>query len=393
MKILLINKFYYPRGGDCTYTLNLERLLKDKGHEVAIFACDYPENIPSVWTKYFPSEISFSDSVTQKLKAAGRAILGSGVKEKLNDLLKDFRPDIVHLNNIHSYLSPIICKIAEKNKIPVVWTLHDYKLICPSYSCLNKNEVCELCFTDRLSVLKQRCMKNSLPASLIAYLESAYWNPDKLQKNITFICPSEFMQRKMKQGGYQNASSYVLNNFIYNLSSHQITSKENSYCYIGRISEEKGVETLLKAAHAIAGKLYIVGDGPLLHQLKGKYNSANIIFTGKLNFEGVAEILAKCKFNVVPSEWYENNPFSVIESLCLGTPVLGANIGGIPELIENGKNGLTFESRNVDDLKQKIEEMFSLSFKNEEIAAQAQARFDKENYYNELMKIYNNLLR
>lgn len=392
MKILLINKFYYPRGGDCTYTLNLERLLKDKGHDVAIFACDYPENSPSEWTKYFPSEVSFSGPVSQKINAAGRAILGSGVKEKFDMLIREFCPDIVHLNNIHSYLSPVVYEIAEKNNIPVVWTLHDYKLICPSYSCLNKNEICELCFTDRLSVLKQRCMKNSLPASLIAYLESAYWNPGKLQKNVSFICPSEFIQRKMKQGGYHQSDSYVLNNFMYTIPTLPIEVRENTYCYIGRLSHEKGVETLLKAAQGVPNKLYIVGDGPLLDDLQTKYKSPNIIFKGKLSFDEVSKILSACRFNVVPSEWYENNPFSVIESLCLGTPVLGANIGGVPELIENGKNGLTFESRNVGDLKQKIEEMFSLSFNNEEIAAQAQARFDKENYYNELMKIYTKLL-
>lgn len=394
MKVLLINKFYYPRGGDCVYMLNLEKLLKDNGNEVAVFSSSYPENTPTVWDKYFPDEVSFSGSISDKINAAQRAISGRGVSVKFEKLLSDFKPDIIHLNNIHSYLSPVVCRLAKNKGIPVVWTLHDYKLICPAYSCLRNGDLCELCFSDSSSVLRTKCMKGNLPASIIAYLESKNWNKHRMSKLVdAFICPSHFMKKKMQQGGYSDSTFHVICNFMYDSISYTNKDREKSFCYIGRLSEEKGVETLVKAAYELKYKLYLVGDGPLLRELKDKYSTSNIIFKGKLDKDGVYNILSESHFSVMPSECYENNPLSVIESLCLGTPVLGANIGGIPELIENGKNGLTFESRNVDDLKQKIEEMFSLSFKNEEIASQSQSRFDKENYYNELMKIYNNLLR
>lgn len=393
MKVLLINKFYYPRGGDCVYTLNLEKLLKDNGNEVAVFSSSYPENSPTVWDKYFPDEVSFSGSISDKINAAQRAISGRGVSVKFEKLLSDFKPDIIHLNNIHSYLSPVVCRLAKNKGIPVVWTLHDYKLICPAYSCLRNGDLCELCFSDSSSVLRTKCMKGNLPASLIAYLENKNWNKHRISKLVDgFICPSHFMKKKMQQGGYSDSTFHVICNFMYDSISYTNQDREKSFCYIGRLSEEKGVETLVKAAYELKYKLYLVGDGPLLKDLKDKYSTSNIIFKGKLDKDGVYNILSESHFSVMPSECYENNPLSVIESLCLGTPVLGANIGGIPELIENGKNGLTFESRNVDDLKQKIEEMFSLSFNNEEIASQAQSRFDKENYYNELMKIYTQII-
>ena len=201
-KILIATKFYYRRGGDSIYALNLEHLLKSQGHEVSVFAMQYPENLPSKWSEYWPSEVSFSGSFRQKLSAVGRTLGMDDVTKQFARLLKDFAPDVVHLNNIHSYLSPVVAQMAKKAGAKVVWTLHDYKLICPSYSCLRNEKPCELCFNSKLAVLKTRCMKNSLAASTIAFIEAKYWNQQKLQRATdSFICPSQFMATKMTQGG------------------------------------------------------------------------------------------------------------------------------------------------------------------------------------------------
>ena len=150
MRIILSNKFYYNRGGDCSYTLNLEQMLKSHGHEVAIFAMDYPLNFQTEWQKYFPSNMS-------KIKALVRPFGTKEVKKKFIQLLEDFKPDIVHLNNIHTQLSPIIGEIATAKGIKVIWTIHDYKLLCPRYDCLKNNKtLCELCFTGD----KSNCKKN-----------------------------------------------------------------------------------------------------------------------------------------------------------------------------------------------------------------------------------------
>ncbi|MDR0844225.1 MAG: glycosyltransferase [Tannerella sp.] len=390
-RILLVNKFYYPRGGDCTAVLTTERLLKAKGHAVAVFSMQHPDNIASPYDAYFPEEISFSArGLYQKMKAAVRIFRSSGVVAKFNQILNDFKPDVVHLHNIHSYLSPVIAQVAHTRGIRVVWTLHDYKLICPAYNCLRAGKPCELCYTDKLNVLTHRCMKNSRVASLLAWMEAVYWNRKKLER-ITdrFISPSFFLKEKMVSAGFRSEQIDVLHNFMHK-ENPSVVAKEDYYCYVGRLSEEKGVETLLEAAQHVPFPLKIIGGGPLLDRYKTQYPQANIEFSGQLPFEQLLPIVQRARFLVLPSIWYENNPYSVIEALCMGTPVLGAKIGGIPELIEEGINGLSFESGNPDDLRNNIRKMYEIAFDYHEIAQKAQNSFLADTYYNRLLEIYNN---
>lgn len=385
MKILLSNKFYYRRGGDCIYMLNLEQLLISHGHDVAVFAMDYPENIETPWKQYFPQNMS-------KLMAFTRPFGSAEVKVKFNRLLDDFKPEVVHLNNIHTHLSPIIAELAHNRGIKVVWTLHDYKLLCPRYDCLrNGNDICELCFNeDKSSCKTYKCMKDSTLASLIGYKEATTWNRKRLEKcTDVFICPSKFMAQKMIQGGFTSKKLIPLCNFIdIDKCKKDTYEKENYYCYVGRLSHEKGIKTLIKAAKKLPYKLVIIGGGPLSDELKNETTNANIEFVGYKQWDEIKEIVSKARFSVIPSEWYENNPLSIIEAQCLGTPVLGANIGGIPELIENGITGMIFTSRNVGELTQKIEDMWQHQFNYKEIATISQAKYNSENYYREIMKIY-----
>ena len=390
MKILLANKFYYRRGGDCIYMLNLEQLLKTHGHDVAVFAMDYPENIETVWKRYFPNEIKFTPGVGM-LETFMRMFGLGEVKRKFNFLLNDFKPDVVHLNNIHTQLSPVIARLAHKRRTKVIWTLHDYKLLCPRYDCLrNGNEVCEECFVDKHKVLEYKCMKNSNLASMLAYKEGMKWSRKKLEGYTdVFICPSQFMYNKMAQGGFDRKKMYTLCNFIdIERTRRDSYDKEDYYCFIGRLSLEKGIETLIEAARTLPYHLKIIGGGPLADILKEKAKGANIEFTGYKEWPEIKEIVGKARFSVVPSEWYENNPLSVIEAQCLGTPVLGANIGGIPELIKEGVNGMCFESRNIMDLKNKIEKMFILNVDYKQLAKSSQIRYSSEKHYNELLELY-----
>jgi len=392
MKILIVNKFYYPRGGDCICTIELEKLLKLNGHQVGIFSMQHPENLNSNYNKYFPSEAIFSISNKKGLKESILRPFGTQeVKRKFNALLDDFHPDVVHLNNIHTQLSPIIAEISHNKGIRVVWTLHDYKLLCPRYDCLrNDVQPCEFCFTDKAQVLKNKCMKNSLLASIIAYGEALKWNKKKLENYTkSFICPSQFMKDKMIQGGFSSNNLHTICNFIdTEKTTRENYEKKDYYCFIGRLSHEKGVETLLEAAKQLPYQLKIIGNGPLMDDLQQKATGKNIEFVGYQNWPEIKEIVGKARFSVIPSEWYENNPLSVIEALCLGTPVLGANIGGIPELIEEGKSGLLFESKNKENLKAKIKEMFELKVDYKQLAEDSQKRFSSENYYTKIMELY-----
>lgn len=393
MRILIVNKFLYLRGGDCVHSLNLKQLLRNAGHDVCFYAMSYSQNIVCEENKYFAEEISFSAKDLQgRIKAANRIIWGAGVAQNFKKLLDEFQPDVVHLNNIHSYLSPIVAKLAYQRGIKVIWTLHDYKLICPSYSCLCKGNICEACFTDKKYVILHKCMKNNLMASILAWWEAANWNKNKLSLwTNSFICPSQFMAKKMQQGGYPASKLQVINNFIgreqVQLMSTVNLIREEAYAYIGRLSQEKGIESLLKAASRLPYKLYIAGSGPLEAELKKKYTANNIIFLGYLGTKDTIELFKKVSFTVIPSISYENNPLSVIESMCCGTPVLGRNIGGIPELLEiSSFNCLFTQDKELPSL---ITKMFNtvVSADRNELSTAALQRFSSEHYYQKWLEI------
>ena len=392
MKILLANKFYYRRGGDCIYMLNLEKLLKAHGHEVAVFAMDYPENLDTPWKKYFPKNMS-------KLMAFTRPFGSHEVKSTFKKLLDDFKPDVMHLNNVHTQLSPVMAELAHQRGIKVVWTLHDYKLLCPRYDCLkNGNTICETCFNgDKKACLDNKCMKGSKLASFIGFKEATVWNRERLEASTdVFICPSQFMADKMVQGGFSKSKMQTLCNFIdvekckfsstdgpdYTDDVDLLPKKEDYYCFIGRLSHEKGAKTLIEAANQLPYKLVIIGGGPLMDELKSVAHT-NIKFVGFKQWGDIKQLVGKARFSVIPSEWYENNPLSVIEAQCLGTPVLGANIGGIPELTD-----YTFSSGNIVDLRLKIEKLWNSKLDYQQIASDAQQRYDAETYYDKLINIY-----
>ncbi|HQK68843.1 MAG TPA: glycosyltransferase family 4 protein [Bacteroidales bacterium] len=398
MKILLANKYYYSRGGDCIYTIELEGLLKEKGHDVAVFSMQHQYNLRSYFSEYFPKEIDFNGSkMKDKLFAIMRPFGALDVRRKFNKLIKDFKPDIVHLNNIHSQLSPVLAEIAHKRGIPVIWTLHDYKLLCPRYDCLRDNKPCELCFKIKYNAVRYKCLKNNILASFLAYAEAKFWNKNKISNSTDyFICPSEFLLNKMLQGGYNPEKLISLHNFISDkkLAGDAYVNKESFYCYVGRLSNEKGIETLLKAALELPQyDLKIIGTGLLEGELKKKYQRQHIEFMGFKDWDEIKEILKASHFIVIPSEWYENNPLSALESLCLGTPVIGANIGGIPELIHHGTNGLLFKPGDIDDLKSKISYLMEHSedFNMTDIAEKSRINFNSENYYKKLIHIYSSL--
>ncbi|MDP4222316.1 MAG: glycosyltransferase [Bacteroidota bacterium] len=398
MKVLLSNKYYYPRGGSDIYMIELEKLLKKNGHEVAVFSMQHSLNLQAETSKFFPEEVDMNGkNVKDLIPALLRPFGVAEVRKKFIGLINEFKPDIVHLNNIHSQLSPLLGVLASHRNIPVIWTLHDHKLLCSRYDCMRNNKPCELCFTNNFNVVRYRCMKNSLMASIVAYAEALVWNREKMSEiTNTFICPSNFLLSNMVKGGFKREQLSVLPNFIDDKRFIDTPlARENHYCYVGRLSAEKGVETLLKAAADLHQfRLKVVGTGPLEERLRAKYNKENIEFLGFQKWDELKLILGSAVCMVIPSECYENNPLSVIESLCLGTPVIGARIGGIPELIDPGRNGLVFESGNMIDLQKKIKELYlsAADYKHDDIALEAREKFDSNNFYNRLSEIYSNLV-
>lgn len=401
MNILIINKFLYPRGGDAISTLATGKLLIEKGHEVYYWGMNHPDNTEYPFKNYFVSYIDYNKrmGITGKLKAALRILYSFEAKKRLGELLKEIKVDIVHLNNFAHQISPSILHVTEKYKIPVVMTMHDYKMVCPSYLLMTPNlKPCERCSNGRYyNAFVYKCTKGSRFKSLINMLEMYLHNDIlKLYKKINiYIAPSKFLKEKVTEMGLKGRVEHLYN-FVYPEQfspSYQWENRE--ICYFGRLSKEKGIATLTEAIKDLDINLIIIGDGPERLSLETKVKKEdirNVSFAGYLKGEKLYQTIKKCMFTVVPSEWYENNPRSVIESFALGKPVVGARIGGIPELVIDWQTGLTFESGNIYDLRDKIATLIENKEKIPELGRNArifvEEKLNPEVHYNTLISIY-----
>ena len=385
-RVLLVNKFYYPRGGDCIVVLNTESLLRENGVEAQVFAMSYPQNLPAHYQDLFASRVNFDGKMCHQWRGLKRTLGLGDVKERFEAVLDDFKPDVVHMHNIHSYLSPVVGELAHKRGIRVVWTLHDFKMLCPRYDCLLKGKPCEKCFNgSKFNAVTHKCMKGTLRASAVAWLEAMKWNRNRLEKNTDmFICPSQFIAEKMTVGGFDPNKIKVLNNFLdpvklnhYKGIDHTADRKDY-YCFVGRLSPEKGVEDLLEVASRLPYPLKVAGTGILEPAMRLKYSQCkNIEFLGMLDASQVAHLLSNARLSVMPSQCYENNPLSVVESLCAGTPVAGSDNGGIPELIDS-TNGFVFQPFDQEALSTAITASMSQEWNHKAIAHAALDRFSPE---------------
>ena len=392
-RVLLVNKFYYPRGGDCVVVLNTEALLRENGVEADVMAMEYPQNLTARYSRLFPVEVTFGGSVGNRMRALRRTLGMGDVRARFEAVFDEFHPDVVHLHNIHSYLSPVVGQLAHERGIRVVWTLHDYKLLCPRYDCLMDGQPCEKCFSGaKLNVLAHRCMKGSLAASAVAWIEAMKWSRKALERfTDVFVCPSQFMADKMKAGGFDPARLCVLNNFIdpvkykHYQGLDSAAERDDYYCYVGRLSHEKGIADLLEVASRLPYRLKVAGGGPLADELRAQYGGCqNIEFLGMLDASAVAHLMSKARLSVIPSQWFENNPLSVVESLCAGTPVAGAQIGGIPELIDS-ECGVTFQAFDKEAMATAISMAMSRQWNHAAIASHSMQRFSPESHLTALI--------
>ncbi|MEO0224681.1 MAG: glycosyltransferase family 4 protein [candidate division WOR-3 bacterium] len=401
MKILLINKFLYFKGGDAISTLDTGKLLNNKGHEVYFWGMQHPKNLKFSYSNYFVENIDYysAKKTKTKLELIFKILYSFEAKKKLEKFIKEVvKPDIIHLNNFAHQISPSILDVFKKYKIPTVMTMHDYKLVCPSYTMLSKNRVCEKCKNGKYYwCFLKKCTKNSYSKSLINTIEMYLHHKIlRIYDNIDiFISPSKFLLEKVRQMGFKK-DVFLLPNFVWiDDFKPQYSFQEKTICYFGRLSFEKGLFTLIEAVKDLDIKLKIIGEGPLKKDLEFKVQNlkiTNIEFLGHKTAEELKDEIKKTMFVVLPSEWYENNPRSVLEAFALGKPVVGSRIGGIPELVIDNYTGLTFEPKNVEDLRDKIVYLLKNTDKIIEFGKNAR-KFVEENHnpekhYQELIKIY-----
>lgn len=368
-KILIVNKFLYPNGGSETYIFELGKQLRELGCEVQYFGMDDSRNIVGNRVNCYTSNMDFHSGKLSKLLYPFRIIYSREARKAIRKVLEDFRPEVVHLNNFNFQITPSILYEIRKyesehnEKVKIIYTAHDYQLVCPNHMlrCPAANQNCERCAEGAYqNCIRGKCIHRSIAKSALGALEGWVYRRLGAYKMIdTVICPSEFMRRQLDRHPDLRGKTITKHNFAGNMEAEENrkNEKENYVFYFGRYSREKGVETLLKACARLPEIPFLfAGKGECEEKIDQLGNVKNL---GFLTPEEIKPYIENAKFSICPSEWYENCPFSVMESIWRGTPVLGAAIGGIPELVEPGVSGELFESGNEEELVQKIKLMYT----------------------------------
>lgn len=406
----MVDKFYYVKGGAERYMFELAEILKSNGHTVIPFSMQSPVNLRTPYEKYFVSYLNFhpkskKEALLIGFRSLGRLFYSLEAQRKLRRLIAETRPDIAHLHMIDHQISPSILPVLRSFKIPVVQTVHTFKLVCPTYRLyhMGKGKICEKCLYGAYwKALLEKCHKNSFFATLLVVLEMYSHKLMQLYERGVdrFLVPSRFMGHKLNEGGIPKEKiHHVFYTIQVDRYPFQLKS-EPYFLYYGRLSEEKGIMTLLRAMEGGTPlPLRIVGDGPQRVQLEAyvrEHHISNVFFDGNLDGEALLQKVSRARFVVVPSEWYENSPLVIYESFSMGKPVIGSHIGGIPELVTHGKDGFLFPPGDAEALRKWILHLSThpevLSWMGRYAREKAEREFSPQSHYNSLMEIYQELL-
>jgi len=394
MRIVLVNKFWYLRGGAEKVALVTKELLEKAGHQVEIFGMNHPKNLFT--NKYFTDFIDYNQtSFWQKIKFGFRAIYNFQAKRNFAKLLDDFKPEVVHFHNIYHQLSCSIIAVAKKRKIKTVMTLHDYKFISPNYSLFHHGQVAQECVGGKYyRCILNNCMENRAE-SLLATIEAYFVDIMRYKKMIDiYLSPSEFLRAKFIAAGFLPDKIEQVCNPLPESEFKTNHTDKNYIAYVGRLSKEKGVGFLLSAAKNLPNiQFKIIGDGPEKLDLEQKSRNdklANVEFVGEKHGAELAELISDARLLVVPSVWYENSPMSIIEAKARAKIVVAFSIGGISELLPAE---LLVEPQDVLGLTKKIKEWFEASSsKRQEVGMnlqiEAQIENGAENYLKKILEVY-----
>lgn len=409
MKILLVNKYHYVKGGSETYHFGLAKLLENHGHQVIYFSMQDEKNFECEQSKYFSKNVDFNGKLSpvQKLKAGCHALYSFDAKKKIEELIKDEKPDIVHINLAHRHLSLSIIKAIKKYNIPIVFTAHDLNCVCPSHTMLSNGVVCDRCVAEHSykPALQQKCVKGSAMQTLLGVIEAKNHERMKVYDDIDFyICPSNFYRKHFIASKITKNPIVHWVNFLPVGTEYKMSENVKDYfLYFGRLSVEKGLMSLVKAYHRgnFSNKLYLVGEGPLREELEEYVSSHHledkVIFTSFQKGEALKKYVAEAKCVILPSEWYENGPYTILEALACGKPAIVSNYGGLPEIVDDGVTGFICEPHNPDNLCECLKKMNSLSedeykMMSKKAFEKAKAECNCDDYYEKLMKVYTELI-
>jgi glycosyltransferase involved in cell wall biosynthesis len=353
--LLSINNYYYPRGGAEVVFFRHNGMLHDAGWEVVPFAMNHRMNVGGERSE-FVNEIEYgreTDGVATKIRKGLKAVYSFEARNKLARLIDRAGPDLCHAHNVYHHLSPSVLGLVRKRGIPLVMTLHDLKIACPAYSMLTHDGICERCKDGRLyQVVTHRCMKGSLALSALVMLESyLHLMLGSYMRNVDrFLVPSLFYLRKLAEWGFPAERFEHVPNFVAAESFEACYEPGARFVYFGRLSPEKGVATLIRAAAEAQVGIDVIGTGPAERELRTLAADRDVRFLGYLTGTKLNAAVCSARAVVVPSEWYENAPLAVLEGAALGKPLVVSRIGGLPELVVDGESGWSFEAGSVAEL-------------------------------------------
>lgn len=398
--LLSVNNYYYHRGGAESVFLSHNTLLKALNWQVIPFSMQHKNNLKTTWSKYFVKEIEFGEkySLIEKIQRVPKSIYSLEARSNIREIINEYKVDICHVHNIYHHISPSILGLIKSNNIPIVMTLHDLKIACPAYNMVANDGICERCKNGKIyNVLLHKCIKNSASLSAIVLAEAVLHRVLRsYERNIdSFIVPSKFYINKLVEWGWDKNRFIHIPNFL-NIEDYKPDYNPGKYyLYFGRLSKEKGIKTLITACVEKCIPLRIVGTGPDENALRmyAEKVDGDVEFLGYQRGTTLHNIIRLARAVVLPSEWYENAPLSVMEAYALGKPVIGANIGGIPELIQEGITGCTFDSGSVSHLAEKL--LIFSNYSNKELSDMGkngrvwmERQFSKNQYIERILKQY-----
>ncbi|MFH0798831.1 MAG: glycosyltransferase family 4 protein [Pseudomonadota bacterium] len=367
LKIIQANNYFYYRGGAESCYFAIMRLLASMGHDVFPFSTKNKFNCASPYESCF-AETFDPDALRllplpDKIGMALRTIYSFETKRRMSRFLERTSPDLAHCHNIYGALSPsVLCAFKERG-LPVVMTVHDVKLLCPNHRMYIEHAACERCKINRFyNCAFHKCMGQSMAASVLGCVESYIHRFLKVyRRNVdVFITPSVFLRAKLIEYGFPADQIISVPNFI-NVGVYSPDYEYGDYViFFGRLEETKGLNILMDAASELKGvvKIVVAGSGPMEADLRRRIverDVDNVRLLGNVEHgKGLIDLIRNSMFSVVPSIWHENFPQSILESYACGKPVIGANIGGIPEMIDDGETGMLFQASDAEDLAKKI---------------------------------------
>ena len=397
MKILFVNKFLYPRGGAETYFLKIGEELARRGHEVEYFGMYDEKNTVGNSLHLATTNMDFHAAGPEKLLYPFRIVYSREAKRKLKEVIAAFGPDIVHFNNINFQLTPsVICAGAECG-VPMVQTVHDVQMLCPNHMMMeyHSKKLCEDCMgkKSKWPCVKKRCIHGSLPKSLIGAVEGTLYECSPVYDKIhRFICPSAFLEEKLLNVPRFRGKTVMLHNFLSKVSDAGGAPKGDYVLYFGRLAEEKGIDRILEACRLLPDIPFVIaGSGPL-EDLCKNCTLPNVKYVGFKTGKELEELVAGALFTLHLSIWYENCPLALLESQSLGTPVLCNRIGGIPELVEEGKTGILNDTFTPEAYAETIAALYAdkalLSEMAQNCLRKRESMMTLERYCDKLLALY-----